>query len=37
MNYNIDTLIDRLNYQSKNNHIPKSISDNMNIDKDKEK
>lgn len=34
MNYNIDTLIDRLNYQSKNNHIPKSNSDNMNIDKD---
>ena len=36
MQYNIDTLIDRLNYQSKNNHISKSesVSDNMNIDKD---
>lgn len=36
MQYNIDTLIDRLNYQSKNKHIPKteSVSDNMNIDKD---
>ena len=34
--YNIDTLIDRLIYQSKNNHISKSesVSDNMNIDKD---